>query len=361
MSLLDLNSGKGSSPRMKRGVKIWIGAGLIAAIAGIGSTLATNITLNGGNQTEFGQGVAQTVSCAGTSQTVTVTPISAYVNSDLRRGSAAVASVWVNPSWSNTPTFQEVSSSSSTNTFTSTYVNDATGVSESVKGYWIQSSRSSSSWYTSSNAPSSNYVFVPQAIGTSSTSYNSRTMSTTATGSNKYGYWKYQSWVAGSFTAPIAEVADSEGPHSFELSGIAVTGIPDSCDGIDFVVSVYKNTGQTKKSIITSCRSSHSDAEALSDEISSFSEGDERRCSINVKEVAVQWQLESDDSTPPFSIDRTGLTPNPYRIDRYLTVNTFATGGIKIILSDRNGTRLSADDVGKIVVETQDDLIVPNA
>jgi hypothetical protein len=198
---------------------------------------------------------------------------------------------------------------------------------------------------------------VPQAVGKSSTSYASRSTSSSASWGEKYGYWKYQSWVPGSFTAPIAEVADSEGPHSFELSGIAITGIPVACDGIDFVVSVYKRTGQSKKTIITSCRSTHSDAESLSDEVTSFSEGDERRCSINVKEVAVQWQKESDDTSPPFNIDRTGLTENPYRIDRYLTVNTFATGGIKIILSDRNGTRLSADDVGKIVVETQDDLI----
>ena len=359
MSLLDLNSGKGSSPRMKRGVKLWIGAGLVAAVVGIGSTLASNITLNSGNTTEFGQGVAQTIFCGGDSADVMVTPISSYVNSETQRGHAAVASVWVNPSWTGTPTFQEVSSSSSTNTFTSTYVNDATGVSESsVKGYWV-SSRSSSTWYTSSNAPTSNYVFVPQAVGTSSTSYSSRTMSTVASGSNKYGYWKYSSWVPGSFTQPVAEVLDSEGPHSFELSGIAITGIPSNCSGVDFVVSVYKNTGQSKQSMITSCRSSHSDSEALSDEITSFSEGDERRCSINVKEVAVQWD-GTTNSNPAFNIDRTGMTNNPYRIERYLNVNTTSAGGIKILLggsSGTNGTRLDANNVGKIVVETQDDLV----
>jgi len=184
-------------------------------------------------------------------------------------------------------------------------------------------------------------------------------MSTTAYGSNKYGYWKYSSWVAGSFTAPVAEVLDSEGPHSFELSGIAITGIPSNCSGVDFVVSVYKSTGQSKQSMITSCRSSHSDSEALSDEITSFSEGDERRCSVNVKEVAVQWD-GTNNSNPAFNIDRTGMTDNPYRIERYVSVNTTSAGGIKILLGGSrgtNGTRLDANNVGKIVVETQDDLV----
>jgi hypothetical protein len=109
MSLLDLNSGKGSSPRMKRGVKLWVGVGLVAAIAGIGSTLATNINLNGGNDTEFGQGVAETIYCGADQEDeadVIVTPISTYVNSSLITGKAAVPSVWVNPTWTGTPTFK---------------------------------------------------------------------------------------------------------------------------------------------------------------------------------------------------------------------------------------------------------------
>lgn len=80
MSLLDLNSGKGSSLRMKRGVKLWVGAGLVAAIVGIGSTLASSITINGGSDTEFGQGVQRTVYCGSEAQTLKVIPVSAYKN-----------------------------------------------------------------------------------------------------------------------------------------------------------------------------------------------------------------------------------------------------------------------------------------
>ena len=355
MSLLDLNSGKGSSPRMKRGVKLWIGAGLVAAIVGIGSTLATNISLNGGrNNTEFGQGVAQTVYCGDNQAEVYVTPTSAYVNSQIEQGSAAVPSVWINPSWTGNPTFQEVSSSSSTNAFTSNYVNDATGVSESVKGYWV-ASRSSASWYTSSSAPSTGYVFVPQAVGTSSTSFSSRSMSTTASGSNKYGYWKYTSWVAGSFTAPIAAVEDHETNDAFELSGIAITNIPIECDGVDFVVSLYKS-GEERKSIVSTCNNNHHGEQSYSNEVDASG----RACGYRVKELAVQWTNANGGAT--YSWDRTGISPTPSQVTDLLAVTKTAVasstkgGAIKIVI-DSDGSRLPTDQFSKIVVETQEDLV----
>ena len=80
MSLLDLNSGRGSSPRLKRGVKLWVGAGFVAAVVGIGSTLASSITINATSPSEFGQGVERIVYCGGESSVLTVTPISAFKN-----------------------------------------------------------------------------------------------------------------------------------------------------------------------------------------------------------------------------------------------------------------------------------------
>ena len=80
MSLLDLNSGRGSSPRLKRGVKLWVGAGFVAAVVGIGSTLASSITINATSPSEFGQGVERIVYCGGDSQVLKVTPISAFKN-----------------------------------------------------------------------------------------------------------------------------------------------------------------------------------------------------------------------------------------------------------------------------------------
>ena len=80
MSLLDLNSGRGSSPRLKRGVKLWVGAGFVAAVVGIGSTLASSITINASSPSEFGQGVERIVYCGGDSAVLKVAPISSYRN-----------------------------------------------------------------------------------------------------------------------------------------------------------------------------------------------------------------------------------------------------------------------------------------
>ena len=81
MSILNLNSPQGRAPRGGKTTKIWLGVGLLVAVLGIGSTLAANITLNGGQATEFGQGVQSTAYCGGNAVTLTVTPFSTYSNS----------------------------------------------------------------------------------------------------------------------------------------------------------------------------------------------------------------------------------------------------------------------------------------
>jgi hypothetical protein len=81
VSILNLNGPSGRSARSPRVVKVWVGIGLLVAVLGIGSTLAANITINGGPSTEFGQGVQRTVYCgSGASYPITVTPISSYSN-----------------------------------------------------------------------------------------------------------------------------------------------------------------------------------------------------------------------------------------------------------------------------------------
>ena len=54
-------------------------ATLVAGTLYIQTTLAANISLNSGSGVEFGQGVAQIVTCSG-SQSLTVTPIASFVN-----------------------------------------------------------------------------------------------------------------------------------------------------------------------------------------------------------------------------------------------------------------------------------------
>jgi hypothetical protein len=90
MSILNLGGPTSRPSRNPRTVKVWIGIGLIAAVLGIGSTLAANITINGGNTTEFGQGVQRTIYCgAGHDQAakISVTPVAAFDNSAYKAGS----------------------------------------------------------------------------------------------------------------------------------------------------------------------------------------------------------------------------------------------------------------------------------
>jgi len=79
MSILNLNGPTGRPARSKRAVKVWMGIGMVIAVLGVGSTLASTITINGGSNTEFGQGVQRTVYCGG-NQEITVKPISSYLN-----------------------------------------------------------------------------------------------------------------------------------------------------------------------------------------------------------------------------------------------------------------------------------------
>jgi hypothetical protein len=56
-----------------------MGIGLVIAVLGVGSTLASTITINSGQNSEFGQGVERTVYCGG-EEKITVTPLSGYIN-----------------------------------------------------------------------------------------------------------------------------------------------------------------------------------------------------------------------------------------------------------------------------------------
>ena len=75
LNLGGLNESSAQSPKKK--FKVLLGVGLLAAVMGMGSTLAASITLSSGSPVEFGQGVAATTAC---DTSLTVTPFSTYVN-----------------------------------------------------------------------------------------------------------------------------------------------------------------------------------------------------------------------------------------------------------------------------------------
>jgi hypothetical protein len=84
MTLLNLNSPAGQSSDGKKSIKMWMGAGLVVAVLGIGSTFAANININNNDTSEFGQGFTETVYCGANDGSepyiITVQPISAFVN-----------------------------------------------------------------------------------------------------------------------------------------------------------------------------------------------------------------------------------------------------------------------------------------
>jgi hypothetical protein len=90
MSLLNLNSSAGRGPRGTSSSRAWVGFGLVIAVLGIGSTFAANIQINNNRDSEFGQGLTQTVYCGQEEdESITVTPISAFVNSVETAGGSA--------------------------------------------------------------------------------------------------------------------------------------------------------------------------------------------------------------------------------------------------------------------------------
>jgi len=81
VAILNLDGGGSRGPKFGLSkIKTWMGISVIVAVLGIGSTLASTITVNSNQPTEFGQGVSRTVYCGGQEQSLTVTPISSYVN-----------------------------------------------------------------------------------------------------------------------------------------------------------------------------------------------------------------------------------------------------------------------------------------
>ena len=78
MEILNLGGSHDTSgPAPKKKFKVLLGVGLLAAVMGMGSTLAASITLSSGSPVEFGQGVAATTAC---DSSLTVTPYSSYAN-----------------------------------------------------------------------------------------------------------------------------------------------------------------------------------------------------------------------------------------------------------------------------------------
>ena len=317
MSLLNLNSTAGRSPRGKSSSRAWMGFGLVIAVLGIGSTFASNITLNSpeGN-TEFGQGVTQTVYCGG-DKSVTITPLSSYQNTVVGSGTAGISAVTFTARVVNSSGSNEYNASTSARTT----INDDD--SESVPRW--QSRSEKKGWWLSN--PTSTSIINPQPtlnqVAANPSNYYFAEESDTGEFKKGSSSSSYSNFVIITSNA-VAPVPGATTPASFNMGGVLISDIPPECEGVNFVISSFAETGNAQTLI-----SSGSDV---------------------VKEVAVYWTGTSNSSAIS-SKDRTAL------VTTSLVSATQNTDSLKVAFNSASGTALTASDLYKIVVETQEDAI----
>ena len=326
MSILNLNAPQGRGTGGKKKAKIWMGVGLLAAVLGFGSTFASDILINNNNQSEFGQGVAQTVYCGKDNPTkITVKPMSSFVNSELIPAVSELRS-WV-PAVGTGRKFVDVSSSRDSKVSTGvTYTDTQTGLTiTGGRGYWIKS-YTDNSYYEDgarTTAPNATYsIFVPQvSVTTTSWSYGRSSSKT------EYGFYEYNTWADG-YSRVVREASPaSTTPSRFELSGVEITNIPASCSGKNFVISAYGETG-TAKTFIADGPSGP-----------------------QVKEITAFWDGQSN-GVVRVSGDRKSFDSN----EMIAGEQTASKLKIDLVL-EPSRIRLNSQEVYKLVVETQEDAL----
>ena len=315
MSLLNLNSPAGQTPRGKKSLKMWMGAGLVVAVLGIGSTFAADININQNDTTEFGQGVTQTVFCGG-EESVTVSPISIYQNTVIGANTDEIPEVSFSARYV-TPAISFFNSRNADTAETTTILGSTAGSvprweNRSAKtGWWLE-------------RPTSTSVIYPQP-----------TLSEVAL--DPSAYYFAEEYATGKFykailnssyrtdeiitTAYVAAVDNPTIEGSFRMAGVLISDIPEECDYVDFVVSFFGETGAAQTMVSGN--------------------------GVDVKEVAYNWE-DRIGTNYTVSRSRTSFVPT--------TLVTAETTGdsLKFIFNTDDGTALSPQDLNKIIVETQE-------
>jgi hypothetical protein len=282
-----------------------MGFGLAIAVLGIGSTFAANININGGQDTEFGQGRTRTVFCGG-DEKVTIAPISTYVN----RGAISSGSDEVN----FTGRFGETYLAGS-----GTYIQhnpplEFTTVN-GIEGLWLTSvgsggTKASNQTLINAKGNSDTYVFSPKA-----------------TRSPNVGVYKVET-VRPVTVVETAAVLPNPPTATFRTAGVLISDIPPQCNDVTFVLSFFGETGNAQTMI--------------------SKDGEE------VKEVAYTWYYYPDTPGAGYLVsrDRTIFVGTPL-----VTASTTADS-LKFIFNSAGATAIEADDLDKIVIETQPDSIL---
>jgi len=299
MSILNLNTPQGRGPVGKKTAKLWMGVGLLAAVLGFGSTFAANISLNSPEgTTEFGQGVTQTVYCGDGESSVNVSPASVYVNPTFK------VKFYTNPTGSDIPaTSRQTINGKSNPSFPrfSTLTNPTTGWWVSRTGTKLDPQPS----ITTVLGDPSNYIFAP---------------------SNESAKYK----IGTSTEDRVIDAVDNS--SSFRLSSVTISNIPEECEDVNFILSAYSDSS-TALTLVTNSNRSPLITQVAAKWTNSDNSVNASRSRVSFEGTSGLVTASQDDGSDK---------------DSRLTF-TFVPGS--------GGSALSAKDLVKLIVETQEDTL----
>jgi hypothetical protein len=270
-----------------------MGFGLAIAVLGIGSTFAANININGGQDTEFGQGRTRTVYCGG-DQEVTIAPISTYVNTVLAAPENSFQANFARAYFTGPDDFTAESES----TPTPSTVNGLTG-------WWTQGTNT-------------RVLEADQSLPAAKANAGRATFTQRVLRDGVPGYYKVNGRAPQKVViTPAVEASEA----TFRTAGVLISDIPPECDYVDFVVSFFGETGAAQTMI--------------------SKDGEE------VKEVAYNWE---DEIGINYTVSRSRTSFVPTTL---VTAET-TPDSLKFIFNSLGATAIEADDLDKIIVETQD-------
>ena len=294
MSLLNLNSTSGRAPRGKKSSRVWMGFGLIIAVLGIGSTFAASININGGQDTEFGQGSTRTVFCGG-DQEVTIAPFSTYVNTVLAAPENSFQTRFA------------LSYFTGPNDFTAE--SDLTPPPSTVNGL--------TGWWT--RGTNTRTLAADQSLAAAKLEPGTYAFTERMEKDGVPGYYKINT---REFRKVVITPAIEASEATFRTAGVIISDIPEECDDVVFVLSFFGETG-TAQTMISK-------------------DGEE------VKEVAYNW-YRTIGAAYAVSSSRTSYVPTTL-----VTADT-TLDSLKFIFNSVGATAIEADDLDKIIIETQAD------
>jgi hypothetical protein len=271
-----------------------MGFGLIIAVLGLGSTFAASININGGQDAEFGQGSTRTVFCGG-DQEVTIAPFSTYVNTVLAASENSFQTRFA------------LSYFTEPNDFTAE--SDLTPPPSTVNGL--------TGWWT--RGTNTRTLAADQSLAAAKLEPGTYAFTERVLKDGVPGYYKINT---REFRKVVITPAIEASEATFRMAGVIISDIPEECDDVVFVLSFFGETGNAQTMI--------------------SKDGEE------VKEVAYNWYSE-EGTAYAVSSSRTSYVPTTL-----VTADT-TLDSLKFIFNLGGATAIEADDINKIIVETQED------